>query len=90
MPLNPNPSEPFAVTCDSCDGHMFIGHELCPKCNGEGRILITPINNERRVTRMWNWLRRQLGIAGWQERRIRQRRDEARCNMGIYDKHRLK
>jgi len=61
---------------------MFIDERLCQKCQGEGRIMIV----ERRQSRFWKWLKCQLGITGWQERRQRQRRDEARCNMGKYSK----
>jgi len=63
---------------------MFVdGHLLCPKCHGAGKILIS----ERQSSRTWNWLKRQLGITGWQERRQRRRRDEARCDMGKYGKN---
>jgi hypothetical protein len=55
---------------------MFVDGVLCPKCNGDGRILIV----ERRQSRFWQWLKRRLGITGWQERRQRQRRDTASGN----------
>lgn len=70
----------YAVTCDACHGQMFINGILCEKCHGDGRIMVT--DADHRKSRMWNWLKRRLGIAGWQERRQRERRDDARSNMG--------
>jgi hypothetical protein len=29
-----------AVRCDMCQGRMFFGDELCPKCGGDGRLLV--------------------------------------------------
>jgi hypothetical protein len=39
-------NDSYAVTCDRCHGRMFTGEFLCPKCQGDGRILIQP---ERRT-----------------------------------------
>lgn len=33
--------QPYAVVCDRCNGYLFLdGNLLCPKCHGDGRILI--------------------------------------------------
>lgn len=30
----------YSVTCPECDGRMFVDDTLCPKCGGDGRLLI--------------------------------------------------
>ena len=42
---------PYAVTCDRCNGKLFVDNPdadalnqtLCPKCNGDGRILVDDV-----------------------------------------------
>jgi hypothetical protein len=40
-------NDAYSVLCDRCHGRMFFGEFLCPKCGGDGRIVIQP---ERRTT----------------------------------------
>ena len=40
----------YAVRCDRCDGRLFDDNGiLCPKCGGDGRILITETEERRTV-----------------------------------------
>jgi hypothetical protein len=43
MPINPSPNEPYSVACDGgCNGRGYVGHLICTKCLGSGRIVIYP------------------------------------------------
>jgi DNA-directed RNA polymerase subunit RPC12/RpoP len=53
-----NPNDPYAVTCDRCQGKMFVDGILCPKCSGDGRILIMPQVStfSQRAARQMFWI----------------------------------
>jgi hypothetical protein len=59
----------YAVTCDRCHGHMFIEGSwklLCPKCHGDGRILIQPeprTTSQTAVLQMM-WIVSGAGLVG--------------------------
>lgn len=57
--LNPNPDKSFLLRCDNCHGARYIGKELCPKCDGEGAITVTPIKRltiAQKAARQMAWI----------------------------------
>lgn len=62
--------ESYAVACDACGGKGFIEHELCWKCGGDQRVIVSQerrllesaINNFVRAGRSFRAAVRGLGV----------------------------
>jgi hypothetical protein len=52
--------ERHATTCPTCDGHRFIGHLLCPDCEGNGKVIY---QQARKPLRLKGWAVALLAVA---------------------------
>jgi hypothetical protein len=41
-----NSSSFYSIVCPECHGKMFIGHTICGKCSGDGRLLIPELPDQ--------------------------------------------
>lgn len=55
----------YAVKCDGgCNGRGFIGHVLCGKCQGEGRLLIPEVMPRPLLRTFFDLFRRKFHQGG--------------------------